>query len=189
MESKAGWTKCDKLNSDKTECILFGSKHQLNKATQEPHKVGPNLIELSNKVKYLGGVLDNTFNFESHVPLKVQKAMANFIKIKSVCKYITREACTTVVLMFCMSHLDYSNALLYGLPNKTIKRYQVIQNICAKLVLGRPKYSSSTEALTCLHWLPIQQRITYKIGLLKFKCINKAAPKYLQELITIRKPT
>ena len=87
-----------------------------------------------------------------------------------------------------MSHLDYSNALPYGLPKKTINGYQVIQNICAKLVLGRPKYSSSTEALKCLHWLPIQWRITYKIGLLTFKCINKAASRYLQELITIRKP-
>ena len=164
-----------KLNSSKTECILFGLRHQLSKAAQEPLKVGPDLIELSDKVKDLGGVLDNTLNFESHVSFQVQKTVANFIKIKSICKYITREACTTLVLMVCMSHLDYSNALLYGLWNKTIKRYQVIQNICAKLVLGRQKYSRSTEALKCLHWLPIQQRITYKIGLLTFKCINKAA--------------
>ena len=115
--------------------------------------------------------------------------MADFIKIKSTHRYITKEAYTTLVIMLCMSHLDYSNALLYGVPKKTIKRYQVIQNMCAKLVLGRSKYSSSTEALKCLHWLPIQWRITYKIGLLTFKCINKVAPRYLQELITIRKPT
>ena len=102
--------------------------------------------------------------------------------------YITRDASTTLVLMLCMSQLDYCNAVLYGLPKKTIKRYQIIQNICAKLVLGRPKYSSSTKAHKCLRWLPVQQRITYKIGLLTFKCINKAVPKYLQELTTIRKP-
>ena len=120
--------------------------------------------------------------------LKVQKAMANFIKIKSIHKYITKEACTTLVIMLCMSHLDYSNALLYGLLKKTIRRYQVIQNMCAKLVLGRSKYSNSTEALKCLHWQPIQWRITYKIGILTFKCINKVAPRYLQELITIRRP-
>ena len=71
---------------------------------------------------------------------------------------------------------------------KPIKRYQVVQNMCAKLVLGRSKSSSSTDALKCLHWLPIQWRITYKIALLTFKCINKAAPRYLQELITIRNP-
>ena len=115
---------------------------KLNKAAHEPLKAGQDLIELSNMIKNLGGVLDNTLNFESHVSLKAQKAMTNFIKIKSICKYITREACTTLVLMLSISHLDYTNALLYGLPNKTIKRYQIIQNICAKLVLGRPKYSS-----------------------------------------------
>ena len=58
-----------KLNLDKTECILFGSKHQLNKAAQEPLKAGQDLIKLSNVVRYLGGVLDNTLNFESHVSL------------------------------------------------------------------------------------------------------------------------
>ena len=115
--------------------------------------------------------------------------MTNFIKTKSICKYIIREACITFVLILCISHLDYSNALFYGLQNKIIKKYQVIQNICAKLLLGRSKYSSSTQALKCLHWLLIQQRFTYKIGLCKFKCINKSVPKYLQELITIRKPT
>ena len=51
-----------KLNPDKTAYILFGSKQQLNKASQEPIKVEPDLTELSNNVKYLGGVLDNTLN-------------------------------------------------------------------------------------------------------------------------------
>ena len=99
------------------EFILFASKQQLNKAEHEPFKAGSDLIELSNKVKYLGGVLDKTLKCESHV----QNAMSNVIKIKSVCKYITREACTTLVLMLHISHLDYSNALLYGQPKRDTK--------------------------------------------------------------------
>ena len=69
-----------KLNSEKTENVLFGSKHHLNKAEQELLKAGPDFTELSDKAKYLGGVLDSTLNFESHMSLKVQKAMASFIK-------------------------------------------------------------------------------------------------------------
>ena len=149
-----------RLNAEKTECILFWSRLTINKAEQEPLRAGPGLIEQSEKVKYLGGVLDSTLNYKSHVSLKVQTAMTNFTKIKSLRKYITKEACTTLVIMLCMSHLDYSNALLFGLLKKTIKRYQVVQNMCAKLVLGRSKYSSSTDALKCLHWLPIQWKIT-----------------------------
>ena len=37
-----------------------------------------------------------------------------------------------------------------------------------------------------LHFLPVQYRIKFKIGLLDFKCLNNMAPKYLQDLITLR---
>ena len=144
-----------KLNSEKTEYIMFGSCQQLTKINPEPLHTGPDLIELSNKVKYLGGLLDNTLSFDLHVSSKVQKAMANFIKIRSICKYITQEACNTLLLMLCMSHLDYLNAVLYGIPNMTLNKYQRIQNMCAKLALGKSKYDSSTECLKTLHWLLI----------------------------------
>ena len=175
-----------KLNSEKTEYIMFGSHQQLTKINPEPLHAGPDLIELSNKVKYLGALLDNTLSFDLHVSSKVQKAMANFIKIKSICKYITWEACTTLLLMLCMSHLDYLNAVLYGIPNKTLNKYQRNQNMCAKLGLGKSKYDSSTESLKTLHWLPIQQWIEFKILVLTHKCINNSAPRYLQDLISVK---
>ena len=114
------------MNSDKTEYIMFGSQQQLTKINPEPLQAGPDVIELSNKVKYLGSLLDNTLSFDQHVSSKVQKAMVNFIKVKSICKYITQEACTTFLLMLCISHLDYLNAVLYGIPNKTLNKYQRI---------------------------------------------------------------
>ena len=146
---------CLKLNSDRTEYIMFGSHQQLTKINLEPLHAGPDLIELSKKVKYLGALLDNTLSFDLHVSSKVQKAMANFIKIRSICKYITWEACITLLLMLCMSHLDYLNAVLYDVPNKTLSKHQGIQNMCAKLALGKSKYDSSTECLKTLHWLPL----------------------------------
>ena len=168
------------------EYIIFGSHQQLTKINPDPLQAGTNLIELSNKVKYLGTLLDNTLSLDQHVSSKVQKAMANFIKVRYICKYITWEACTTLLLMLCMSHLDYSNVVLYGIPNKTLNKYQRIQNMCAKLVLGKSKCESSTESLKALHWLPIQQWIEFKILILTHKCINNSAPRYLQELISIK---
>ena len=177
---------CLKLNTEKTEYIMFGSCHQLTKINPESLQAGPDLIELSNKVKYLGALLDNTLSFDQHISSKVQKAMANFIQVRSICKYITQEACTTLLLMLCMSHLDYSNAVLYGIPNNTLNKYQRIQNMCAKLVLGKSKYDSSTESLKALYWLLIQQQIEFKIITLTHKCINNSAPRYLQELISVK---
>ena len=36
------------------------------------------------------------------------------------------------------------------------------------------------------HFLPIKERIVYKIALLVFKCINNIAPKYLANCIRIK---
>ena len=58
--------------------------------------------------------------------------------------------------------------------------------MCAKLVLGKSKYDSSTESLKALHWLPIWQWIGFKILTLTHKCINNSAPRYLQELISVK---
>ena len=94
----------------------------------------------------------------------------------------------TLVIMLGISHLDYRNYLLYRLLKKTIGRYQLIQNICAKLILQESKCANSTDTLYRLHWLPIQESIEFKILVLTYKCIHGDAPKYLQDLITIRKP-
>ena len=58
-----------------------------------------------------------------------------------------------------------------------------------KVVLQTQKYSSSTDALKELHWLPIRLTIQYKIYVLVFKCKHKEAPTYLQELLTPKLPS
>ena len=91
--------------------------------------------------------------------------------------------------MLCILHLDYGNALLYGLPKKSINRFQTIQNACTKLVLQCSKHSKYiTEALMYLHWLPIEQQIQFKILTITYKGINNTAPKYIMDLTKTSKP-
>ena len=101
---------------------------------------------------------------------------------------LTASACHTLVLMLCISHLDYANTLLYGMTKKLKSKYQRNQNMCAKLVLNKKKYDSATKCLQELHWLPIKQRIHHKILLMTHKALSGQAPKYIQELIKIKTP-
>ena len=64
---------------------------------------------------------------------------------------------------------------------------QRIQNAGAKLVLQKDKLASSTECLCALHWLPIRERIDFKILTLVFKSLNNQAPVYLQDLLCKKK--
>ena len=56
--------------------------------------------------------------------------------------------------------------------------------MAVKIVLGKGRYDSSTRCLVELHWLPIQQRIEFKILTLVHKSLHGLAPKYLVELLT-----
>ena len=40
--------------------------------------------------------------------------------------------------------------------------------------------------LQALHWLPVKERVQYKVILYIFKCIQSEAPDYLTELITLQ---
>ena len=99
-------------------------------------------------------------------------------------KYLTVESYAKLVVSLCLSHLDYSNSILAGLLDCTIKQMQRIQNYGDKLVLGKIRYNSSRNILKDLHWLPIKSRIKFKILMLVYKCLRGNAPEYLRNLMT-----
>ena len=105
-----------RLNTNKMEYITFGSKAQLWKIPKQPLTTGNHTIQMSSDVKYLQGILDSQLSFNKDTTVKIWKAVSNFTCIKAIWKYLTKQACTTLVLSLCITHLDYGNALLYGLP-------------------------------------------------------------------------
>ena len=173
-----------KLNPDKTEFIMFGYRNQLDKCNTSHVTVLGSTIQRSPSVKYLGVKLDENLNLKEHILTKCKTAIANFVRIRNIQKYLTTDACSTLILDLCISHLDYANALYYGLPNKTILHLQTVQSMCAKLTLRKSEYDSTTEALLQLHWLPIRHRINFKIVTITHKCIYGTAPQYLKDLLT-----
>ena len=50
------------------------------------------------------------------------------------------------------------------------------------------RYDSATIQLQKLHWLPIKQRIDFKIGVLSFKTLTINSPIYLATLLNSYKP-
>ena len=55
-------------------------------------------------------------------------------------------------------------------------------NLTARLVMNLEPSDHLTPALFHLHWLPVKQRVAYKLCLLVFKSLNNQAPSYLSEL-------
>ena len=172
-----------KMNPSMTEFIYFGNAKQLLKCTANTINIAGNLILRSDIIRYLGVCLNSTLNFKLHVTKNCKAAMANFIRIRGIHHLLTEEATSSLVLRLCVSHLDYCNSVLYGLPDITLDRLQKIQNMCACLVLRQSKWESTTTCLAKLHWLPIRQCISFKICVLTYKLLHQQGPKYLQDML------
>ena len=172
-----------KMNEGKTKFIIIGSSHQIAKCSMTQLKVNNVEVQRSSVINYLGTHMDEKLSFKEHITAKCRTAAINFQRIKIIQRVLTEQAKETLVLGTVMSHLDYCNAILCDLPNTDISQLQTIQNMCAKLVKGATKYTSNEEVLYQLHWLPIRQRIKFKILTLVHKCINCQAPTYLQNLL------
>ena len=80
------------------------------------------------------------------------------------------------------SRLDV-DSLLFGLPDYLLKKLQLVQNNAARLILKKEKHDHVTPLLKSLHWLPVQQRIQYKINLLTYKALHDSAPEYISCLL------
>jgi hypothetical protein len=71
-----------------------------------------------------------------------------------------------------------------------VHRLQLVQNSLARVVISEKNRNYHiTPVLKKLHWLPIKQRITYKIALLTYKTLASKQPAYLFDLITPLPPS
>ena len=99
------------------------------------------------------------------------------------------ETTKSLVHAFITSKVDYCNSLKYGAPKYLLLRLQRVLNCAARIVFKSNKYDHITPLLKELHWLPIEQRIKFKILVIIFKALNKLAPNYITDLLIPYKPS
>ncbi len=175
-----------KMNDSKTEFLIIGSRQQLAKIQVNSITVGGTVISAVDSVRDLGAYLDKQMSMEAHIDAKCKAAFKQLYNLRRIRKYLTREATETLVHSFVFSHVDYCNALLYGLPKYQTKKLQRIQNMAAKLIFQQPKFSHVTPLLTQLHWLQVEDRIKFKLLVLTFKGVHKLAPSYICDMFVQR---
>ena len=180
MWMAANWLK---LNDDKTEFIVFGSKKSLNNCKISSIKIGESGVERVSSVKSIGAHLDSNLTMDKHVAATCKSAWFHLHQINKIKNYLSCDQLKSVILAYVISRIDQNNSLLIGLPKATVFKLQMIQNACAKIIFRAKKFDHVTPLLKELHWLPVEQRITFKILLLVYKCLHGKAPAYLRELL------
>jgi len=101
-------------------------------------------------------------------------------QLRPVVRCSSEDAAKTMVQTFIISRLDYCNALCYGTDEVT-RCLQSVPNAAARLVTGTRRCDPIWPVFRQLHWLPVRQRVVFKIATLVYQSLSSNAPGYLAD--------
>ncbi len=122
--------------------------------------------------------------FSSHVKAVTKSAYYHLKHIAIFRCFVSSQDLEKLVHAFITSRVDYSYGLLTGLPKKTIRQMQLIQDAVAKILTRTRTSEHITPVLRSLNWLPVTFRIDFKVLLLVYKSLNGFGPKYIADILT-----
>ena len=173
------------MNADKTEFIYLPPP-RLGTLNPPPSLVVANTsIQPSAKARNLGFIFDGELSLQDQISSVVSSCFYELRRIRCCSSSVPQAARIKLVVSLVLSRLDFCNSLYYGLPRYSLDRLQAVLNAAARTALGLKKFDHISIAMRdVLHWLPIHQRIHYKVCLITFKALLGLAPSYLSELLT-----
>ena len=148
--------------------------------------VSGSIVPFAAKLHVLGVTLNSYMSLDDHVTGAVRACNYHLRALRHIRPLITRDAANTIACSIVCSRLDYCNTILYGVSDSRLQR---VQNALARTMCAAPYRSSATDLRRSLHWLPVQQRIAYKIAITTFKMRRHKQPVYLSQLIVYYCPS
>ena len=176
------WMNLNKLllNPSKTEFLLIGTKQQRLKFSDLTNlSLSNDIIPVSSSARNLGFIFDSDMSFSDQINSVSKSCHFHIRDIRRIRHLLPLSTATALANSLVSSKLDYCNSLYSGISQTNLNKLQRIQNSLARVITNTSKYQHITPTLKKLHWLPIKQRIDYKICLLTYKTLTNQQPTYL----------
>ena len=151
--------------------------------------IGNSNVKVSPVIRNLGCFLDTQISLTAHVDNLRKTILFHIRNLWRIRRFIDKETCHHSVQALITSRLDYCNAVFTLLSSKDITRLQRLQNSAARLVFAVGRRIEAQPLLRALHWLPVKQRIVFKVLLYVCKALNNLGPPYIAEQFTTYVPS
>ena len=129
------------LNTDKTEAILFTKRRPI---TNETVCINNTNIEWSSHAKYLGLNLDKKLTFTYHINTICDKAigvMSNLFPIFNINFKLSKHNKLILYTAMIRSILTYACPVWNFTCDSNIKKLQIVQNKCLRIIGNYPRYT------------------------------------------------
>ena len=190
IEEIASWMYDNKLklNQNKTEFVILGSSHCRRQIVVDRLHLEDGDLSAINVVKNLGVKMDTSLTMRDQIN-SIRKSGFYYLNwIRKIRPYLTLQTAKCIVHALVICRIDYCNSLLVNLPASAIRSLQGLMNAAARVVTMSPRQNHITPVLQALHWLPVRQRIDFKVLTMTYKALHGEAPPYISELLEEYKP-
>ena len=124
-----------------------------------------------------------------HIDHISRSAYLEIRRISSIRHLLTRKATAQLMYFFVLGCLDYCNSLLIDTTTDQMYRLQKIQKHAAKIVFRKADTSMLNNFSKKLHWLPVKERILFKIATFAFRFFGGTLPPYLSSCLSVYSPS
>ena len=173
-----------KLNASKSQVVVFSPNSQSSSFVM--HRVilaDGSFVTIAKEAMNLGILLDSSLSFSPHFDMIISQCYRLLRDISSIRKFLSTDDIKSLVNSIVVARIDNCNSLFTGITSYQISRLQRLQNSCARVIYGTRRREHVSGLLKQLHWLPVRQRIIFKVLCLVFKCLHKTAPSYLIDIL------
>ena len=139
-------------------------------------------LPVADSMRVIGVTLDRrlttiTTRRDNHASAVARSCNHHARAIRHIRHLLTLDLTQTLACSLILSRINYCNSVLHGIPSGTIQKLQRVQNNAARIVLQVPR-SDVNSLLQTLNWLPVEQRINYKLAVLR----SRLSRRYLHSI-------
>ena len=184
-----------KLNTAKTELLVCAKKKILSSVAEDiTIDVGDDVIGecewKADSGKSLGVMLDKHVTMDRQITSVVKRCNWTLLNLRRIAYCLNENLKIMLVKQLVLSKVDYCNALYTNLPDTRVKRLKSVMNSCIRFIFYiKDRNVDLLPYYKRAHILPFHQRVHFKACLIAHKAVHGNAPQYIQELVTIDKPS
>lgn len=165
-----------KLNLEKTKCMVFGEKSDVQVKINNVEK------ESVRQYKYLGIIIDDKLKFKENVDYICKKFGMKIGILARLRKNIDYVTCVNIYKTVTAPNLDYVSTILLNCNAGEFDRLQKMQNKAMRIILRVSRRTSVKEMLSVLCFLSVKQRVMYNVMILVYKIKNNLVLKYFDNM-------
>jgi len=123
-------------------------------------------------------------SFNKHVSTVVRACNCHLSALRHIRSLVSNTVAQQIACSIVGSRLDYCNSMLVNCCNRNLDKLQRVQDNLARVVCNSNRSTSAGPLLQSLHWLPVRQRINFKLAKLCYLVTSFQQPGYLTDLIS-----